>query len=599
VKSPLNQLLFIFRYCGRLFWETDGWLFISLMIMNLVPSLVIVPNLLLDKLFFDTIVSNLNKPLAGSLIHLVVLIAIARFGLATLSTLSGRLNGYYARKFYWKLYQKSEVIIGKKYATVSVSQIEDPNFKDRYQKIDTESRNRLQSIAQDYILIPQYIIGIISSLSFFIIGQPLVIVFSLASLIPSILVDRKYIKIAYETESQLSPVHRKRGQYSGYLGRGRSYLESRLLNIHDYLGTRVHDLWEEIIGKRLQVEKHKRTGEYLAGVVDDATSYTFDGVFAIQALLGKITVGTVQAYIRAISSFKNSVSNLTSSLLDLYENYLYVSDLVWFLHLENPYFNKQGKKFPEKITQGYNFNNVWFKYPQSEDWILKGVSFTVDPQKNLAIVGKNGAGKTTLIKLLCGFYAPTHGEITFDGIKISDLNKPDYWKNLAILFQDFDGYGITARESIAVSHIDKVNETDEISSYAKLSEIDEWISGLPLKYDNPLTRDFVKGVNPSSGQWQRIGVARTLFKKAPIMVLDEPTSNVDPEAEEQIFNQILSIGAQRMIIFISHRFSTVRRADKIIVLDDGKIIETGNHEQLMHDNGEYARLFTLQAKNYQ
>jgi ATP-binding cassette, subfamily B, bacterial len=599
VKSPLNQLLFIFRYCGSLFWETDGKLFIFLMTLSLIPSLVIVPNLLLDKLFFDTIVSNLNKPLTDSLIRLIILIVIVRFCLVMLRTLSNRMGGYYARKFNMKLYQKAEVLIGKKYATVGVSYIEDPNFKDRYQKIDNESRSRLQSIAEDYILIPQYLTGIVSALSFFVIGQPWVIVISLVSLIPNILVDQKYIKKAYELETHLSMIHRRRGQYSSYLGRGRSYLESRLLNIHDYLGTRVHDLWQEIIDKRLRVERHKRTGEYLAGAVDDAASYTFDGIFAVQALLGKITLGTVQAYIRAISSFKDSFTNLTVSLLDLYENYLYVSDLVWFLHLDNPYFNDKGKQFPQNIPQGIAFKNVWFKYPQSDNWILKGVDFNIDPQQNVAIVGKNGAGKTTLIKLLCGFYEPTHGEITVGNIKVSHLNKPDYWKNLSILFQDFDGYGITARESIAVSHIDKVQNTEEISRFAKLSEIDDWISDLPLKYDNPLTRDFVKGVNPSSGQWQRIGVARTLFKEAPIMVLDEPTSNVDPEAEEQIFNQILKFGAEKLVVFISHRFSTVRQADKIIVLDDGKIIENGTHEELMREGGEYSRLFALQAKNYQ
>jgi ABC-type multidrug transport system fused ATPase/permease subunit len=591
--------LFIFRYCGSLFWETDGWLFVGLMLLTTVPSLVIVPNLLLDKLLFDTIAGNINKPFTESLLRLIILIVIARFILASVRTLSNRIGGYYTRKFYWKLYQKTEVMIGKKYATVSVSEIEDPNFKDRYQKIDTESRNRIQTIAQDFIFFPQYVTGIVSALSFFIIGQPWVIVISVLSLIPSILVDRIYIKKAYELETHLSMVHRKRNLYGTYLGRGRSYLESRLLNIHDYLGSRIHDLWDDIIHKRLHVEKQKRTGEYLSGIVDDATSYAFDGIFAYQAILGKITIGTVQAYIRAISTFKDSVTNLTSALLDLYENYLYVADLVWFLHLENPYFNNKGLKFPEKITKGITFSNVWFKYPQSDDWILKGVNFTVDPKQNIAIVGKNGAGKTTLIKLLCGFYAPTHGEVTLDGIKVCDLNKTDYWKNLATLFQDFDGYGITARESIAVSNITKVNNTSEISDYAKLSEIDDWINSLPLKYDTPLTRDYSKGVFPSSGQWQRIVVARAFFKEAPIMVLDEPTSNVDPEAEEQIFNQILKIGAEKLVIFISHRFSTVRQADKIIVLDDGKVIESGNHEKLMRLHGEYARLFALQAKNYQ
>jgi len=598
-KSPIAQLVFIFRYCGRIFWQTNGRLFLLLMFINIIPSLVIVPNLLLDKLFFDTIINNLHQPLSQAVVKIIIWIVVGRFSLALIRALSNRLSGYYARKFYWQLWQKTEVIIGKKYATVGVPTIEDPKFKDRYQKIDSESRNRLQTIAQNFILTPQYITGIFSSLSLFFLGQPWIVILSLASLIPTIWIDRIFIKRGYELETSIMSLHRKRSLYSNSLANNRSYLESRLLNIFNYLGSKITDIWQEIITKRLRLERRKRFGEFLAGVVDDAVSYSFDGVFAIQALLGQISVGTLQAYIRAISSFKSSVSSLTTAFLELYENYLYVSDLVWFLELDTPYFNSLGKNFPIKISQGIDFKDVWFKYPQSEEWILKGVSFHIDPAQNIAIVGENGAGKTTLIKLMCGFYTPTKGEITIDGISVSNLNKPDYWHNLSVLFQEFDVYGVTVGESIGIGDVSRISSESEVAKYAKLSEIDEWINTLPLKYNNSLYRNFDKGVSPSAGQWQRIGIARTLFKQAPIIILDEPTSNVDPKAEEEIFNQILKLGQKKNIIFISHRFSTVRRADKIIVISGGSVSEQGNHDQLINKKGQYAKLFQLQAKNYQ
>jgi ATP-binding cassette subfamily B protein len=203
------------------------------------------------------------------------------------------------------------------------------------------------------------------------------------------------------------------------------------------------------------------------------------------------------------------------------------------------------------------------------------------------------------VKLLCGYYAPQKGRVTISGININDINKVDYWSKLSVLFQESDAFGITVREIIAAGNISKIADQKSVIEHAKLAQIDEWIQSLPLKYDNPIGRDFEKGVSPSSGQWQRLAIARTLFKNPEIMVLDEPTSNVDPQAEENIFNQILATGLDKIILFISHRFSTVRRANKILVLENGKISEQGTHDQLLNADGTYARLFRLQAKNYQ
>ena len=597
--SPLRQIIFIIGFAGRFLWKSNPRLFLAVIFLNSVSSLIIVPNLLLDKYFIDILVTNIGKPNPEKTLKLILLIVAARLALALFRTISNRLSGFYSRSFFWHNNQQLEVLVGEKYATISVPVLEDPKFKDRYNRLEREGLHRVQRVGENFVRIPQHITGIFSSLSFFFTTEPLVVAVSLLSLLPSVVVDRIYIKKDYQLDQQVTLLHRKRGMYYYYLGRSRSYLESRLLNIHKYLSRKVYDLWEEIIVRRLRLLRSWRTLGFLAGIIDNTVSYSFDAIFGYQAIISKITIGTAQAYIRAISTFKSSVTDLTTNLMELYENYFYLNDLHWFLNLDTPYYNNSGPGLPPSDKIKINFDRVWFKYPGSKNWILKGVTFDINPGENIALVGKNGAGKTTLVKLLCGYYAPQKGRVTISGININDINKVDYWSKLSVLFQDSDAFGITVREIIAAGNISKIADQKSVIEHAKLAQIDEWIQSLPLKYDNPIGRDFEKGVSPSSGQWQRLAIARTLFKNPEIMVLDEPTSNVDPQAEENIFNQILATGLDKIILFISHRFSTVRRANKILVLENGKISEQGTHDQLLNADGTYARLFRLQAKNYQ
>jgi ATP-binding cassette subfamily B protein len=285
-------------------------------------------------------------------------------------------------------------------------------------------------------------------------------------------------------------------------------------------------------------------------------------------------------------------------MVEVYENYLFVSDLVWLLDLpvKDP---THGRKFVSKITKGIVFDHVTFKYPGTDKTIIKDVSFTVNPEENMALIGLNGAGKSTLVKLLCGFYRPDQGRITIDGIEVTAFQQSDYWSKLAVLFQDFESYSFSARENIGLGDARRIGDLQAIRQAAKLVDIDSWIMSLPKGYDTPLSRMYEDSVIPSGGQLQRIAIARTLFKHSSIMILDEPTSSVDPQAEEEIFNQILTIGHKKILMFISHRFSTVRKADRILVLDSGTITESGTHQELMRQKGTYAKLFTLQAKSYQ
>ncbi len=596
--SPVSQIKFILREVTKLLWTTSPRMTISLVLVNIVNSLTILPALYLDKYFIDTIVNNIGKPWQGA-VRIIAFIVLLRFINGTVKSITNRLIGYYNRFLSRRLADKIDVLVGEKYSQIDVSLIEDPKFKDRYSKVEREGSSRALPLVSSFADLPLYVSGIISSLSIFIFFQPWLAVLAIGFLIPVLIVDAKFIKLDYKIETELSPKYRLRGMLGYYLIQSRSYLELRLLRINKYLVNRLAEVQNHITTLKQNKVKSRVTTRSLVSLPQDVFFYSLDIYFAFLTIIHQITIGSALAYVRAVSSFRDNLGGLVGAFLQFYENYLYVSDLVWFLHLQPNRNPQAGKAFPKKIRSGINFDHVWFKYPESKEWILKDVNLAIKPAENIALIGENGAGKTTLVKLLAGFYQPTQGKVTIDNIEIDRYRLDDYWKNIAVLFQDFEFYDFTAQESIGYGNIDKVNQIQEVRKYAKMTDIDKWIESLPLKYQNSLSRHFEKGVQPSSGQWQRIGLARTLIKDSHILILDEPTSNVDPQAEEDIFNKVLKLGKEKILIFISHRFSTVRRADKIILLEKGAISEQGSHEQLMKLGGKYAHLFNLQAKSYQ
>ena len=597
--SPLHQVWFVLKKTGGLLWQTDRNALILTTVLNVLNSATILPTLYLDKMFIDTLVKSIGTSNLRPVLQTIILIVIGRFGISTFKGIAGRIIGTYDDSLGRGLNAKLDELLGLKYSQIDVSVIEDPKFKDRYGKIEREGGDRAWRLVSSFADFPRYLSGIVSSLSVFIFFQPIIVLFSVAFLIPQFIVDAKLIKKRYKISDDLKTKYRIWGMLSYYLVRTKSYLELRLLNISKYLTRKMTVVQKEIIDSWVNLGKERLVARTLVVIPQDIFSYALDVYFAFMAIIQRITIGSAQAYIRAVSNFRESLSGLVGSILQFYENYLYMVDLAWFLDLKPQRDPSHGKAFPRKIKLGLKFENVWFKYPESENWILKGLNFTIAATENIALIGENGAGKTTLVKLLAGFYNPSKGSITIDGVKVDKYKRNDYWKNISVLFQDFESYDLTAQESIGYGNIDKINNISEVRKYAKMTDIDQWIDSLPLKYKNPLSRSYEKGVSPSFGQWQRIGLARTLIKNSQILVLDEPTSNVDPQAEEDIFNQVLKLGKEKILIFISHRFSTVRRADKILLLEGGQITEQGTHDQLMQHDKKYARLFHLQAKSYQ
>lgn len=320
--------------------------------------------------------------------------------------------------------------------------------------------------------------------------------------------------------------------------------------------------------------------------------------FVRAIFLKKYSLGDFTFFLNTLFTFSGQLSNILLNIGSLYENDLFAYDYFKFLDLENVVKNDQSPlSFKGKTFNKIEFKNVSFAYPQTKNLVLNNISFSINRGENIALVGHNGAGKTTLIKLLLRFYDPTSGEILIDDVNLKKIKVEDWYSQIGILFQDFAKYFLTLKENVFFGKINQQDEKMIIDSLKKAKAGD--LLTFPKGINQILGRWFEDGQEISVGQWQKVAIARALYRNAPILILDEPTANIDPQAEEEIFENLIKIYKEKTLIFISHRFSTVRKANKIFVIDKGKIIEMGSHEELMKNNGLYAQFFKIQQKGYQ
>ena len=312
----------------------------------------------------------------------------------------------------------------------------------------------------------------------------------------------------------------------------------------------------------------------------------------------RITVGELTFLSASFNRLRNSLQSFFTNFTQITQRALYLKDYFDFIDLEIPDAQKSFLELPQAITQGFELVNVHFGYPESEYEVLKGVSFKLKAGEKMAFVGENGAGKTTLIKLMLRFYEPTQGQILLDGVNINRYDKADYQQMFGVIFQDFFRYEFTLRENIAVGAIDAVTNDHRIGQAAELSLASEVIDALEEGVETQLGKRFKKGQELSGGQWQKVALARAYMKDAKVMILDEPTAALDAKAEYEVFERFIDLTKGKTSIIISHRFSTVRMADRILVLKHGKILELGTHDELMETPKLYAELFELQAQGY-
>ena len=492
-----------------------------------------------------------------------------------------------------------QLMVMEKAASLDLAFYEDPASYDLLRRAQTDSINRpVQMISTAFGLV-QTALTFITMIALLVVVSPLLALFALLSPVPAFIADTRYGWRGYNIARWGSRLLRRMNYLVTLLTTDSYAKEVKLFGLGRYFIDRYRLIGERYYGsQRRQVVRRYLVGFLWGNLSTIATSVTYLYV-ALQAIAGKLTLGDLTLYTTAAQSVQNSIQGILGGFSSMYEHNLYLSNLFELMETKSVLPTPANPvPVPNPVRGEIRFDHVTFAYPGATANALTDLSFTVSPGETIAIVGRNGAGKTTLFKLICRLYDPTGGRILIDDIDIRDLDPAQLRAQIGGMFQDYVTYQATAAENIGLGNLADIADREAILTASRQAGSDELIAGLPQGYDTALGKWFDAGVNLSGGEWQKVALARAFMRDARILLLDEPTSALDAQAEYELFERIHSLTRGRTAVYISHRFSTVRRADRILFLEHGRLVEQGTHEQLMRLNGRYARLFRLQASAY-
>ncbi len=417
--------------------------------------------------------------------------------------------------------------------------------------------------------------------------------------LPTLLAQFKYGKIGYEWERRSTQMHRQISYLGSIVASAGFAKELRLFNLGPYFTEWVLRLQKQLHREKLAIDRQQALvyiGVQAIGAILMLALYSF---IILQAVNGALKLGDLVLYHQALQRGKGSLQALLGGLSSMHENYLYLCNLNEFFDLETKLPDPvQPRPVPQPMQQGIVFHQVDFQYAHSQRQAVQGIDLVIRPGEVVALVGENGSGKTTLIKLLCRLYEPTAGQITWDGIDVRNFQIADLRRQVSVVFQDYVRYDLTAHTNIWLGNVELPPQDPQVQLAAKASGADAVIQTLPDGYETWLGRSFHQGEELSGGQWQKIALARAFLRNSQLVVLDEPTSALDAKAEEVVYENFRQLIKGRSAILISHRLSTVKMADRIYVMDQGRIVESGTHPDLMRHQGLYAELFELQAQPY-
>lgn len=534
-------------------------------------------------------------PLAREYFGYVVFVTLA---IPVLWTQIQRLHGFLERRIVNRLQKHFDLAIIEKHATLDIAAQEDPERRDLFQRAYENGGSAPSNFSM-------HLPDVASSLLSVIIGALVLgrlAWWALPTLIlitaPQLWAEIRYGNRNWRIWSGSTEHRRKFYSLRNHFATSESLTELKIMQGQNYLLGHIRDLLDKVWDKVIHAEFRGYTTRTFSQGVANIGSASIAAYFAYQAFSGEISVGTMTFLITIIANTQSDLAGFFASIGRLNEQNLRTADVFQLLDLKpNIIYPKNGLRLGSE-TPEIVFRNVGFTYPGTSKPVLKNISFTLKPGAKLAIIGINGAGKTTIIKLLCRLYDPSSGKILVDGKDLREIEIESWYGHLGILPQSYIHYDFTVAATIAMGRAELNIDQERVKLAAQHADADKFIQEYPNGYEEQLNRGF-GGTEPSVGQWQKLALARIFYRDPNIWILDEPTASIDPESEAKIFDQIATLPKDRSAIFISHRFSTVRHADKIIVLADGQIAEQGTHPELLAKKGIYARLYHLQAKGYE
>jgi ATP-binding cassette subfamily B protein len=596
----------------RLVWETNRGYTLAMIVLRLLRAFVPVASLWVAKLIIDQVVMLARTPGAPlttlwEVVALELAIVVAGEVLARTSSLVESLLGdLFSNHISVRLMRHA--------ATLDLAQFEDPQFYDHLERARRQTTGRIGLIAL-LLSMSQDTITLLSLGAALIVYNPWLLLLLAVAIVPSFLGETHFASLSYSLLFRWTP-ERRELDYLRFVGASdKTAKEVQMFGLAGWLSDRYAALSQRYYDENKRLSIRKSVVSALLSVFGTLGYYGAYVTILLRAVAGTISLGTLTFLAAAFARSRDLIQRLLLSASDIYEQSLYLRDLFVFFEMKPTIRSRAGAaRVPTPIRTGFVFQNVGFQYPGSERWAIRGVNLSITPGERIALVGENGAGKTTITKLLARLYEPTEGRILLDGVDLREYDLASLRQAIGVIFQDFVRYDMRFDENVGVGEIDGVTEyldqardltldstqgpPEALVDAAERSLASSLLPRFALGYRQMLGRRFEDGVDLSGGEWQKIALARAYMRTAQLLILDEPTAALDARAEYEVFVRFNQLMAGRMAVVISHRFSTVRMADRIVVLNGGHVVEEGTHEALLAQRGLYAELFEMQAAGY-
>ena len=522
----------------------------------------------------------------------------AECGLAVASSLVTRMIDYSDSLLANKYTRHVSIQVMKHASELDLTAYEDPVFYDRLERARVQATDRLVMIQSIGRLELQLITALGWSLAV-MLYSPWLMLLLIAAVLPAFIGETHFAFLGYAKNFRQTPIKRQLDYLRQAGATKEAAKELKLFNLSGFFTERFAKLSDAVYVQDVELARKRLGIGSMLSVVSTGGYYGAYAYVIWRTLSGKWGIGTFYFLTAAILNASSNIQQVLSTLSGIADQALFLTDLLAFFEMKPTIQSKPNAlRAPRPIKKGFEFRDVSFVYPGTNRLVLNRLKFHLDPGERVALIGENGQGKTTIVKLITRLYDPTQGEILLDGVDLREYDLEDLYREIGVIFQDFMRYEMTARENIAVGKIEDLNDLPALKAAAKKSLADEVIARVGGGFDQMLGRRFEGGVDLSGGEWQKLALARAYLRDAQLLVLDEPTAALDARSEYQVFQRFAELTSGKMALFISHRFSTVRMADRIVVLEAGSIAEEGTHEQLTRMGGRYAEMFELQAASY-
>jgi ATP-binding cassette, subfamily B, bacterial len=598
IQFTTEQASGLVRAIRLVYRSTPGWTFLSAA-LRAAQGILPLLSLYLMKLVVDAVARGLATPNPGAAFGQIAFIVILAGVIVLVGEVCRTIAGLVSEAQSLTVTDYVHDILHAKSIEADLEYYESPQYYDTLHRAQQEAPFRPTRIVYGLLQVGQSSISLVAMAGLVLSFHWGVAVIIMAAVTPGILVRLKHAGRIYRWHRQRTPTDRQARYYDWMLTTDGHAKEIRLFNLGLPFIRRFRDLRQQLRQERLQIATKRSAMELLTQASGTLAVYGSYAFIAYRTVQGVITLGDLVMYYQAFQRGQGFLREMLAGLAGLYEDSLFLANLYEFLDLKRTVIEpSHPQPVPRPMTTGIVFDHVNFQYPMSAKMVLQDIRLAMRPGEVVALVGENGSGKTTLVKLLCRLYDPTSGAITLDGVDLRQFTIASLRRQISVIFQDYSHYHLTAQDNIWFGNVDVPPERERIAAAAWHTGADDIITRLPQGYETILGKWFENGVELSIGEWQKVALARAFLRDAQIIVLDEPTSAMDANAEYEVFQRFRQLAKGRTAILISHRLSTIRMADCIYVLERGKIVERGVHNELMRRGGIYAGLFETQAQNY-